>query len=137
MPVFRKNKDKKESDAKKEKTRKGSGGIEENGRARKGDISKLKDESKSSLEGVILSPRITEKATEEAEGNVYVFNVAKHANKSQIFSAIEYLHGVSPRKVNVVNRQPRETTRFGRKGKKKGFKKAYVYLKEGQEIEVM
>lgn len=137
MPVFKKNKEKKESNVKEEKNRKNSGGIKEFGNSRKGGILKLKDESKASLEDIILSPRITEKATEEAEGNVYIFNVAKNSNKPQISSAVEYLYGVSPKKVNVVNRQSRETTRFGRKGRKKGFKKAFVYLKEGDSIEIV
>lgn len=92
---------------------------------------------KSFLEDIIVAPRITEKATEEAEKNVYVFEVAKYANKPLIKQAMRYLYGVEPEKINIVNQQPREVTRLGRKGKKKGVKKAYVYLKKGEKIEVV
>jgi large subunit ribosomal protein L23 len=87
---------------------------------------------------IILSPRITEKGAVMAEQGVYVFNVSKDANKNEIASAISELYKVTPRAVRVV-RIPRKqvTTRnTNRKGMTAGGKKAYVYLKEGDKIEI-
>jgi large subunit ribosomal protein L23 len=87
---------------------------------------------------IILSPRITEKGAVMAEQGVYVFNVAKDANKREIAQAISTLYKVTPREVRVA-RVPRKqvTTRnTNRKGMTAGGKKAYVYLKEGDKIEI-
>lgn len=123
MAVFSKSKDKTKQEKKGTDT---DGGVELSS-----------DVKKSHLEDVIVRPRITEKATEEAERGVYVFEVFCDTNKSLVSEAVRYLYSVTPEKVNIVNQQPREVTRFGRKGKRKGMKKAYVYLKEGDEIEVV
>jgi len=90
--------------------------------------------------GVVLSrPRITEKATESAERGVYVFEVDTNANKKEIAEGVKELYGVTPRKVRVTQ-IPQKTvmsrTRRTR-GIKKGGKKAYVYLKKGDTIEIV
>jgi large subunit ribosomal protein L23 len=88
---------------------------------------------------VLISPRITEKATENAEKGVYVFNVASNANKKQIEKAIRILYKVEPRKISVSKIQIKKVrnSRTGIIGVKGGGKKAYVYLKEGDTISVM
>lgn len=91
------------------------------------------------LENVLVRPRITEKATFAAEHGVYVFEVASSANKYQIARAIERFYNVSPRKVNIV-RIPEKRIRSrmrGRFGVVSSGKKAYVYLKEGDTIEIV
>lgn len=91
------------------------------------------------LENVLVRPRITEKATFATEQGVYVFEVASSANKYQIAEAIEHFYKVSPRKINIV-RIPAKRIRSrlrGRFGVVSPGKKAYVYLKEGDTIEVM
>src|SRR3989344_1916490 len=77
---------------------------------------------------VLISPRITEKATNVNEGNVYTFDVAKRANKTQIEKAIEELYKVRPRKVRIVNILGKKVTHKGKRGNTAAFKKAYVYL---------
>lgn len=91
------------------------------------------------LENILVRPRITEKATFATEQGVYVFEVASSANKLQIAEAIEHFYKVSPRKINIV-RIPAKRIRSrlrGRFGVVSPGKKAYVYLKEGDTIEVV
>ncbi len=84
----------------------------------------------------ILGPRITEKAAYASENNVFVFNVAKDANKIQIRKAIKDMYKVSPTKIAIVVNKPKTVVFRGRLGKKSGFKKAYVTLKKGDTIEL-
>ena len=91
------------------------------------------------LENVLIRPRITEKATFATEQGVYVFEVTPSANKQQIADAIEHFYKVSPRKINIT-RIPAKRIRSrlrGRFGVVSPGKKAYVYLKEGDTIEVV
>ena len=91
----------------------------------------------SAIERVITKPRITEKATGVAEGNVYTFNVAPSANKIQIKEAIIKLYKVTPRKVNIVTIKQRKVVVRGKRGTQAGGRKAYVFLKKGEKIELM
>jgi large subunit ribosomal protein L23 len=87
---------------------------------------------------VLLSPRITEKAAILADkNNVYVFEVTHEANKESIAASIREKYKVTPVKVRVVNVAPRKVFVRGRLGSKKGMKKAYVYLKKGDKIELL
>jgi len=86
---------------------------------------------------VLKEPHITEKATDLAKRNQYVFKVLKDANKNQIKTAVEALYGVDVISVNIIN-VPRKKRRLGRiEGFRKGYKKAIVRIKEGQKIEIM
>ena len=87
---------------------------------------------------VLLSPRITEKATFAASHGVYVFDVAPGANKKQIMSAVNALYNVKPRQVRIVNIRPKavRNARTGKSGMKSGGKKAYVYLAKGETITI-
>lgn len=84
----------------------------------------------------ILGPRITEKAAYATEKNVYVFNVALDANKIQIKQAIKEAYKVTPVKITTVVSKPQVVVFRGKLGKKSGFKKAYVYLKKGDTIDL-
>lgn len=86
---------------------------------------------------VIIRPRITEKATIVQEGNVYVFEVFSDATKSKVSKAIKEIYKVEPKKVNVVNSPSKKVFIRGKIGTKSGVKKAYVYLKEGDKIEIV
>lgn len=89
-------------------------------------------------EKIIKNPRITEKASMLYEGNIYSFDVAKEANKPEVKKAIKVLYGVEPKKINIVNTAHKKTKLKGRPGKtKKGTKKAYVYLKAGDKIDLI
>ena len=86
----------------------------------------------------IIRPRVTEKATVVAERvGVYVFEVEKTATKKEIATAIKNLYQVSPVKVNIVRIPRKQVFVRGKKGFKAGGKKAYVYLKKGEKIEVV
>jgi large subunit ribosomal protein L23 len=85
---------------------------------------------------VLLAPHVSEKATLAAEtNNTVVLKVVKDANKEEIKAAVEKLFEVevdSVRTMNVKGKTKRHGQSFG---KRKDWKKAYVVLKEGQEID--
>ena len=91
------------------------------------------------LASVIQSPRISEKAVLQSEQNVYTFMVRKDATKFEIRDAIKALYKVTPVKVNIVNKAPRKkmSRMRGRMQTEKGYKKAYVYLKDGDSINLV
>ena len=83
----------------------------------------------------ILAPQITEKATMIADKNNQVaFKVKKSATKSDVKTAIETMFKVEVTSVNILNMSGK-TKRSGRIiGKRNDWKKAYVCIKSGQEI---
>ena len=85
---------------------------------------------------VILAPIVTEKATDIAEKNQQIaFRVAPDATKPEIKAAVELLFKVEVKSVQVLNQQGKEK-RFGRfTGRRRGERKAYVALKDGQELD--
>jgi large subunit ribosomal protein L23 len=87
---------------------------------------------------VLLGPHVSEKATALAEaGNQVVFRVRGDATKTDIRQAVELLFEVKVERVNVV-RIPAKQKRFGqRAGTRQGWKKAYVRLAAGQDINFM
>ena len=91
------------------------------------------------LDSIIIGPRITEKAVVQGEQNVYTFNVRRDANKYQVRDAVKALYNVTPVKVNIVNKKPAKRM-VGMRGSVKhvkGVKKAYVYLKKGETINLV
>jgi large subunit ribosomal protein L23 len=97
----------------------------------------MKAFSKDRLAGVVIAPHVSEKAARiSAEGSHYVFRVRRDASKPEIRAAIEYMFEVKVDAVHVVN-QPGKQKRFGRSiGRRSDWKKAYVRLVEGQQIEL-
>jgi len=86
---------------------------------------------------ILKEPHITEKATDLAGKNQYVFKVFPKANKTEIKKAVKDLYGVDVLSVNIIKIPPKQR-KFGKtRGVKKGFKKAIVKIKKGQVIEVM
>ena len=85
---------------------------------------------------IIHAPHISEKAALAAEsGNQVVFRVAVDATKPEIKKAIEKLFAVKVVSVNVLNVKGKvKRNRFG-DVRKASWKKAYVKLVEGQEID--
>ncbi len=93
---------------------------------------------KRSHADALIAPRITEKGAYLAEAGCYVFNVRERANKREIALAVREIFGVEPRRVRVA-RIPRKSTQTrgtNRMGMTAGGKKAYVYLKKGDKIEI-
>lgn len=103
----------------------------------KKEVKKKEVKLSSGLEYVIKNPRITEKAAYSAEKNAYVFNVDPKANKEQIALAIKKIYKVEPVKVNISKIPSKKKFIRGNWGLKKGGKKAYVYLKKGDKIEII
>lgn len=85
---------------------------------------------------MILKPHITEKGTVLEEQGKYLFKVARSANKAEVKGAIEKLYKVKVEKVHVL-KMPSKFRQVGKyEGRKPGFKKAIVTLKEGERIEM-
>ncbi|WP_435104851.1 50S ribosomal protein L23 [Arhodomonas sp. AD133] len=85
---------------------------------------------------VLLGPHISEKSTIVAEdGNQVVFRVARNATKPEVKAAVEQLFEVNVRDVRVTNVKGKRKG-FGRiRGRRSDWKKAYVALEEGQELD--
>ncbi len=87
------------------------------------------------LTNIIVSPRVSEKATTRADiDNQHVFSVLKDATKPEVKKAVELMFDVKVKSVRLMNVQGK-LTRVGRTfGKRKDWKKAYVRLQEGFDI---
>ena len=84
---------------------------------------------------VLLAPQISEKATYLADKHEQViFRVATDATKPEIKAAVELLFKVDVESVQVANVNGKVKRFKGATGRRKGWKKAYVSLKPGQEI---
>ncbi|OPX54730.1 large subunit ribosomal protein L23 [Oceanospirillum multiglobuliferum] len=85
---------------------------------------------------VLLGPHISEKAAIIAdESNQYVFKVAADATKPEIKKAVEQLFEVTVTGVSTVNVKGKTKRTARGIGRRKGFRKAYVSIAEGQEID--
>ena len=87
---------------------------------------------------ILLAPRITEKAAYLAESGCYVFGVTGSATKADIIRAVHQVYKVVPRKVTLaaIPRKAVRTRGTNRTGYSAGGKKAYVFLKKGDKIEI-
>ena len=84
----------------------------------------------------ILSPLVTEKSTNLSEQNKITFKVHKNANKKNLKKNLEKIFKVIITKVNIINKKSRIKVTRGKKVKVKGFKKAIITLKKGQNIDL-
>jgi large subunit ribosomal protein L23 len=85
---------------------------------------------------VIVSPVITEKATNLSEHNKVVFRVRSDATKPAIKEAVERLFDVKVMSVNTLVTKGKEKIFRGRKGRRSDVKKAVVTLAAGESIDV-
>lgn len=87
------------------------------------------------LLNVLMAPQISEKATYVAEKNEQViFHVASDATKPEVKAAVEMLFKVTVGSVQISNVKGKNK-RFGKfSGRRSDWKKAYVCLAPGQEI---
>ena len=90
------------------------------------------------LHQVLRRPIISEKSTNAAEsGQQVVFEVLADATKNEIKTAVESLFEVSVEGVQVINVRGK-VKRFGKTpGKRTNWKKAYVRLAEGDDIDFL
>lgn len=90
---------------------------------------------------IILKPIITEKMTKTTEkfSNRFGFVVDKRANKIEIKKAVEDLYGVKVNRVNTMNYDGKNKSRYTKSGLISGrtnaFKKAIVVLAKGDTID--
>ena len=92
--------------------------------------------NKYQLAGILEAPIVSEKSTSAAEKNrQFVFKVQKQATKKQVKNAVEIMFGVEVESVQVLNIKGKQK-RVGRSlGQRSDWKKAYVKLKSGYDIE--
>ena len=86
---------------------------------------------------VLIQALVSEKATDlQEKQNCYVFKVLQSANKLEIKKAVEKAFNVKVASITTINVKGK-TKRLGRfEGKRSGWKKAFVSLKEGDTIEL-
>ena len=91
--------------------------------------------SDAQLLNVLLSPHISEKGTlMGANYRQYVFKVASKSNKLDVKKAVEFVFKVKVTAVRIVNVKSKKV-KFGKiMGKHNAWKKAYVTLSEGHEL---
>ncbi|OHA18338.1 MAG: 50S ribosomal protein L23 [Candidatus Taylorbacteria bacterium RIFCSPHIGHO2_01_FULL_46_22b] len=87
---------------------------------------------------ILQNPRVTEKVTFLAEkDNVYTFNVTADATKQTVSELITRLYKVHPTKVHILPVPSKRVFVRGKRGVKRGGRKAYVFLKKGEKIELV
>lgn len=87
------------------------------------------------LMNVLLAPHVSEKSTTVGEkNNQVVFKVATDANKIEIKAAVEMLFEVKVDNVRIANMKGKVRNFRQKPGKRKDWKKAYVNLAAGQDI---
>lgn len=122
--------EKKETSSKKDK----DSGVSK--KLTKKELVKKTDKNVSvNYEGILIKPRIAEKAAILAENKVYSFIVSQRANKTEIKKAIKAIYGVDPIKVNIINIPSKKVISRGKIGVKSAKKKALVYLKKSDSID--
>lgn len=89
---------------------------------------------------ISIKPILTEKATKLTEKlNVYTFAVSPDANKGQIKKLVEELYGVKVVRVNTAVMRAKNKSRWTKsgllRGKTEAWKKAFVSVEEGQNID--
>lgn len=85
---------------------------------------------------VLVAPHVSEKSTTAAEiNNTVVFKVATNATKAEIKAAVEKLFEVQVKGVRTVNVKGKTKRTGMRVGKRSDWKKAYVTLQEGSDID--
>lgn len=90
----------------------------------------------STVYDILIRPALTEKTTEMAEDNKYVFRVQRDATKNQIRNAVETVFGVDVVKVNTMV-MPSKPKRVGMsRGRRASWKKAIITVAPDQTIDL-
>lgn len=91
--------------------------------------------SQERLLQVLLAPQISEKATYVADKNEQIiFRVASDATKPEVKAAVELLFKVQVDAVQILNVKGKVKRTSRGMGRRQDWKKAFVCLKAGQEI---
>ena len=90
------------------------------------------------LMNVLLSPHVTEKSTLVADKNKqFVFQIATAATKKDVKQAVELMFEVKVNNVQTVNVKGKTKRTGATMGRRRDWKKAYVTLQEGFDIDFM
>ena len=92
---------------------------------------------KNDLNSILIKPHVTEKATKTSESSVYVFKVDSRATKTLVNKAFSDKYKINPIKVSIVTIPAKNVFVRGKRGKKSGYKKAYIYLGKGDKLEII
>ncbi len=90
----------------------------------------------STIHDILRYPHVTEKSTlkkELSDGRVIAFQVRPNASKRNIKEAVEQIFDVKVEKVRTANFIGKIKRQGRNKGRRPGWKKAYVTLKPGQK----
>jgi large subunit ribosomal protein L23 len=85
---------------------------------------------------VLIAPVVSEKSYSLITDRKYTFRVHEDAHKTQVRQAVEELFEVEVQSVNIIKVQSKPKRRGFTRGRRPGWKKAIVQLKEGNEIEI-
>jgi large subunit ribosomal protein L23 len=85
---------------------------------------------------VLLAPVVTEKSYTLVNEHKYSFRVHPDAHKTQVRQAVEELFDVKVLRVNISQVQPKPKRRGMVRGRKPGWKKAIVQIREGDSIPI-
>jgi large subunit ribosomal protein L23 len=98
----------------------------------------MKGMNEEKLYQVILAPHVSEKATRLADkARQMIFEVRPDATKPQIKAAVEKMFNVQVEAVTVSNVKGKRKQSGRIVGKRQDWKKAYVRLKPGQDIDFL
>ena len=87
---------------------------------------------------VLISPVVSEKSTRLADANrQFVFKVVKDASKPEIRKAVELMFDVKVDAVQISNVKGKIKRSGSTMGKRSDWKKAFVTLAEGHDINYM
>ena len=92
--------------------------------------------SQERLYSILRAPHMSEKAAMVGEQSQYVFKVAVDATKQEVKAAVELVCSVDVEKVRVVNVKGKVRRARTGVGRRNDWKKAYVSLAQGQEIDI-
>ena len=87
-------------------------------------------------EQILLAPVVSEKSYAGIADGRYTFKVHPEAHRTQVRQAVEQLFGVHVERVNIVKVQSKPKRRGLIRGRKPGWKKAIVQLRQGESIEI-
>ncbi len=103
---------------------------------------KVESESLSDLKNtgnayrVLLRPIVTEKSTLLTELGQWTFEVSWDANKEMVKDAIYKVYGIKPLKVNIIKMKGKPVQFRYRKGRRKRWKKAIVFLPKDKKLQI-
>jgi large subunit ribosomal protein L23 len=90
------------------------------------------------LMNILLAPIVSEKSTRIADAHrQYAFKVMKDASKPEVKKAVELMFDVKVDSVRISNMRGKVKTHGRSLGRRSDWKKAYVKLAEGQDIDFM